>query len=302
MPREQAAKSANQQYADLYARIDVDAIMHGLRALDPEVAFAIDFEKRLCREIGRKIGRDYGQIGEWEIPGSCDLIGIRGDRVVIRDYKFGKHDGPNSLQNKFFCASLYLLGRGDSFLSEVVEIDPDTGSHRVLTSDIGLFDIEDYISQVRAGMVRAKFEETEWRQTGTVHVKVGDWCQWCNSRPACPAYTSLARSMVTDLVDIRSRLEAMTPLQQGEAWVKMKAAKQVLEDVESGLKAIAAENRIPVGEDKEVRSNWQSKSSLSATELEKLAVNLGANAEDIERCRRTTTFQVFRVLPVKKGQ
>ena len=305
LPPENAMAGCDQEYLALYRAIDTDALFRDVASPEPEVAFALDFSTRKVRKLGSSVGRVYGDIAEFEIPGSSDLIYRRksNGKRVVRDYKFGQNSGALALQQMFFVAALFLLEGLDEVESEVVSIraeDPGIGTFDVACTSVGYFQVESYIEMMLDGAKVAAAAEKRWLETGVVNVTQGDWCQWCPCKPVCPAYTGLARAMVADLTDIRGKMEAMTPVQRGEAWQKMKMAKTILEDVEAALKGIASEEPIPVGDDKEVRPSWQQKSSMSAADLEKLAVSLGANAADIDRCRRTTQYQVFRVHS-KKG-
>ena len=297
-----AIKSVPEDHVPMCRAIDMDGILAGLTGTVPEVAWALDVMTRECREIGRGIGRKYGKLGQYELPGSCDLVAIRArdGKLIVRDYKFGHNDGPRSHQNMLF-ASVYILGGADSVISQICSVEAEgdrMGSFTIEEAEIGPFDVESYLEEWRAGALRAEADERRFIETGQVSVCRGDWCDWCGARTAgsCPAFAGLARTMVTDLGDIAARVSAMTPEQKGSAWTKMKDCANLLEVIESALKGGCDEDHpIPISDGKEVRPQMQSKTSMSSKALLDLAMRLGASAEDINRCFKKTHFPVYKI-------
>ena len=150
---------------------------------------------------------------------------------------------------------------------------------------------------------RAIKAQAEWLETGVANVKTGSWCDYCGCKAAgsCPAYAGLAKSMMSDITSLNDRLALLTDEEKGAAWIKLKAVKSVVEMMEAGLKGMCSEEApLPISDEKEVRPVYQTKTSLSAEALLKLAKELGASVTEIDNCHRTTTYPVYRIVNRKQ--
>lgn len=83
-----------------------------------EVAFAYNVLSGEAREVGRSIGRNYGQLAREEIPGTTDRMYVMDDHVLVEDLKsgngyaeqlagvFDKPEDNAQLQHNSLCAAL----------------------------------------------------------------------------------------------------------------------------------------------------------------------------------------------------
>lgn len=297
---DEAIKNVGAEHVALCRSIDVESLFLGVVDPRPEVAYAIDLETRKVRLIGQSIGRAYGDKGKYELVGSCDLMAkTPAGMILCRDWKTGSHSGPKSHQQMFFCAVAILEG-ADSVLSQVVAIEPEgprMGTWELLEAEVGPFDVEAYLEEMWAAAKRAEQEEKAYRETGVVRVNVGDHCSWCGCRSAgsCPAYAGLAKTMVADLTTLADRIANLTPEQAGAAWLKYKEAESLIEVIGKSLKGYVGDGAIPLPDGRTVSATQQSKTSMSKEALLELAIKLGASAEDLDRCNRRTSYNVYRI-------
>ncbi len=84
--KEAALAKIPERFREMCRRIQLDGL-----PLDPsyvrEIAIGYDFATGKAREIGRRINRQYGQLGLLEIAGSADVAWLSGDMVVVADFK-----------------------------------------------------------------------------------------------------------------------------------------------------------------------------------------------------------------------
>lgn len=300
---EQAAEAISEEYREICLKLPLDVIWKSTKQREPEMAYAVNFQARTARFIGRSIGRNYGELGEWEVAGSADLISRRDmdENFQVSDYKTGDAPGPRgNMQLMFFAAALYLLYGVHEVEGRIVYIDPDTAKVNVEKATYGTIDLEDFIDDLVLTIEAIKKAERRFLETGTVSVNKGKWCDWCPGMTTCPAYAGLVRNLVPDMLDVHSRLSALTPEQRGIAWLQYREAEGLVKEIGSSLKAIAANEPIPIGEDKVVLPVKTRKTSLDGKAAFELAEKYGASKEELADCYRRISYDVYRVVNREK--
>ena len=184
MGAEAALRLVPLEFLDVCANIELDT----LPAVDPdkwagEVAFAYDWQKDACRELGRGKNRDYSGAEDSDFCGTADVVGINETEVIILDYKtgFGRLGGVGKLGQlrSYALAACRTYGRDQA---RVGTINPLTSKWEtaVLTSEdlaahsLALFNVFSAEVPIHGG------EPHE-----------GAWCQYCPAFDSCDAKRKL---------------------------------------------------------------------------------------------------------------
>jgi hypothetical protein len=275
------------EYRDVCARIDVPALRAEFDVVELEVAFRFNPLTGQATLLGHGLGRQYPAPACGDIFGTADLVGLTywdGLWVVV-DWKsgFGDVEAPeDNLQLAFAAVALAVLRH----LSEVQvrigrvlasgKIDWDLHTLRRYELDATHERLERlYLRAVEAAAALAREEEP------VLHL--GPWCRYCPALAACPARTSLARSMASDAVDLASRVKALTPAQQGSAWLKVQEILAMAESIKDVLKDLARQQPFPVGDTKEVRETHYWRRTFDKERAIAMLLERGATPEELEQ-------------------
>lgn len=274
--------------------------LHDVRS---EVAYAIDPFRRTARELGVDIQRRYHEHGITpdELPGSNDLEGTRIDDVpVIVDLKFGWERVTAAEEN----AQLHVFAAAKAWMLNVPEVEVriayvrPSGKVELDSATIGRLEIDCFADEVEDAIVRSREMRRRYLAGGPVDVNPGPHCRWCGGMENCSAYTSLARSMLSDLSDVEARLTLLTPEQAGNAYNLMARAALILERVENALKARAKQEPIPVADGKVLRAISYPQAKFSQTAAVDLLKTKGASEEELAGLYTIAQVEQVRVTNV----
>jgi hypothetical protein len=234
-----AAAKLEEEFPGLAAEL-VEA-MDGVEAAVSEEAYVVDVQARTSAFLGTNIDRKYEEalgrpLNPYEICTSIDVHGRRGGKRWVRDFKFGVYHGWWQLYIQAM-AVLWLPGR-----EEETEVDAgftfieDRDGVLSMTSDaktLYVIDLDQRASELMAAFEKAK--ELDKLRPEDMLVVEGKWCQYCGAFPHCPAKWRLAKAMLG--ADLIGNVDALTPSQCGEAWLKLGEVKRnVIEKLEAALK------------------------------------------------------------------
>lgn len=257
-PRDKALAAVTEPaWRETCEHLDLTRLGGDLHDVRSEVAYALDVVGRTARELGVNIARGYTGIGDVELPGSCDIEGTRFDDVpVVLDIKTGWEPVAPCAENPqiMFFAWVRMLLTGAPAVEGRIAYVREDGSVRLDSHTFERFDLECFADGLEemAGLVIAT--RRAYAAGATVQVARGSHCRYCEAMPFCPAFTQLARTMATDLVDVRASIAELTPAQAGVAWSKAKAVETLLEEVLDALKERARLAPIPTPEGKLVKA------------------------------------------------
>lgn len=180
---------ARKEYADAargqkeHARLEANPPPGSI----PEVAFAFNVLSGRAREVGRSIGREYGELAEGEIPGTTDLITPEQDHLLVTDFKTGagfrvKHPTENlQLQHNAICA-MAVYGKPRAILQIIF-----TRTGEVLDAELDIFDVAEVRERLRAIWEACREPEPA--------VNPGEYQCWrCPAMKACPNPFKKARA------------------------------------------------------------------------------------------------------------
>lgn len=284
------------------AMIDWDRLLRGLHSVRSEVAYALDVRARTARFLGINVGRQYetaaiaqgAPLGEWEVPGSCDIEGVdSAGRIVIDDIKSGFRSvlrAETNGQLLFFAACRMLMpdSNVDEVEGRIARLKSDGDINDNDRAVYSRFDIDVYLDEYESALTKAKEARALYLAGGVPDVSEGPHCEHCLAFNACPGKTALVRAAVPMLADIDARIAAMTSEDAGAAFeIAHDRIKPVIERVLNALKErVNREGYLPLPGGKKMARSITSagKPHFSAPLARGLLVQLGANAEQIQRC------------------
>ena len=280
----------------LCARIRVSRISAGISSdLRCEAAYALKPGEESARFLGLDLDRHYPELEPGEIAGTNDLEGTRLDGVpVVGDIKTGNdvtacEDNP---QAQFHARARQLVTGADEVEARILYIRP-SGYVEIDDHEFGRVELEtfeDRVVDMRHGVRLARAAVLAGQ---TPKVTTGAHCKYCPAMPACPAYAGLARRFVPELETMAGQMAALTPEQQGEAWLKVKTIERLVGAAEDALKELARQAPLPLPNGKVIRPVTVVRNDFSKDAALALLTAKGATAEEIAGCfRRNETEQV----------
>jgi hypothetical protein len=251
-----------------------------------EVAYALDLERRSARELIANGHRDYSSATETEICGTADLVAelYRRDQDETRrqwcvlDWKFGAVPvEADSAQMRTLAAMVLLLEIAESVLAIIVQSPPEGKA----TVRLHLFTRDDLLAHVEM-LAEAANEVRE----GAVQLQRGPECTYCPAVSSCPVQLAKLSQLVAP-----AGIGTITPARAGEIWLELRQAKKRLEAIEDACKELAAaEGGLPLPGGKRLTLVQRTRSSVDAKQLEAIARGHGASDDEIDACKKTTTY------------
>jgi CRISPR/Cas system-associated exonuclease Cas4 (RecB family) len=189
------ADSGQRDHADLARQTLTNDLPTALERFVPprprvEVKLAYDVATRVGRIIGEGEGRDYGTPGPFEIVGSCDVIGIDGDRVVVVDWKTGFRDVEPAATNAqlwfYALAACRALGL-DAAVVRIVY----TQTGRCDEYEIDALELAEFAGKLEALHGEIAKRQRLYADGKPLDTREGSWCRYCASKHACPSKTAM---------------------------------------------------------------------------------------------------------------
>jgi hypothetical protein len=189
------ADAGNVEHAELADQLLRGELPDWIAAVMPasarsEVALGFDVATRAGRIIGENLGRAYGDVGPFEIVGSCDVIGIDNDSVVVVDFKTGHADvepAATNAQLAFYAlAASRALGKSSAIVRIVY-----TRTNRVDEATLDALDLAAFADRLEQLHIRAAANQEATRRGEVIATREGTWCRYCPSTPFCSAKNAL---------------------------------------------------------------------------------------------------------------
>jgi hypothetical protein len=298
------------EWRETCRHLNWQGLVGDLNSVRGEMAYALDVETDEVFELGSNIGRAYPSVGPTTFVGSDDIEGVRLDDVpVVGDIKSGHAEVTaceDNAQIRFFCRVKQLQTGAPRVEGRILYVRED-GHVRQDCHEFGAFDLESFQDDLRTMARRISDARARLAAGDSLSVYSGDHCTYCPAMQACPRYTALARNLVPELLYIKARFAAMTPDQQGSAWLVYGDAKALLEEIGSALKAIAKQAPIPLPDGKVVKEIEFDRSDFSREKALQQLEARGATAADIAGLYVEHRVHQVRVVgrkskPTKKGK
>lgn len=185
-----------------------------------EVAYAFDVLTGKARELGRRLGRAYGQLAETEIAGTADKMIVERERVVIRDYKSGHGFNvpapKKNIQLGFYAVAACAVEGKDAARVELEFTDRGDSPG----DDLDAFDLAAIRARIRAIWDAATAKEPK--------VVVGDNCSGCPAIRNCPAHLTMAIAFSEGLWPGVFPTDGLTVEKVAQGWDFLDRAYRVL--------------------------------------------------------------------------
>ena len=198
--------------------IDLEQIPHG----DFEVAYSFDVIAQEARELGRHIGRNYGNLFDTEIPGTADIVWQDDGTLTVDDIKTG-HDpvtppGKNLQVGHNVVSALLTTppeerSRIRKLRTGIVTIGPD-GEVFIDRAEIDSFRFDEIVEDMRSIWNGVQEARVRYIETGHVDVRpVPRLCRYCPCVLACPAHVDAVKSFRQVLTDPAAAKEQAAALE-----------------------------------------------------------------------------------------
>jgi hypothetical protein len=251
-----------------------------LRALDldelpvnlaTEVAYRIDLDSGVVRELGRNIDRAYEDIagppGKYEIDLTLDIVGVDLPGSThfsgfVADYKSGhtKYPPPDmfgqTLLGALAVAQRERVGR---VVVQLIHIHDDGDRHKV-TRDVNEWDLGQFAEEGKAAIDLAYHYEAELEAGRGVKVNEGSHCQYCPAYKNCPAKVALVRSIPAEMTalgvnvvqqdgtiaKLDLRRSEITVARAAMQWMAVERLETVLKAIKTEICGLASFEEIPL--------------------------------------------------------
>ena len=278
-------------------KVDWHALGGDLHDVRSEVAYVLDVRNRTAREVGVNIGRSYPELGEWEIPGTADIEGVRFDGVpVVDDLKSGWGEVTRSEDNGQlgFFAAVKLITTGASEVEVRIAKLRDDGSVTPDSATLSAFEVESFIDELDAGAERVHAARRVYLAGGPLDVTEGPWCRYCDSKTWCPAYTRMALAMTQNVDELAKMVAHLDEDGATKALRDWRYIGEIHEMIGKALKARARAQGIGIDERKWYAEVMTSRKSFDADAALALLRSYGASDSQIGGLYKESTFGVVR--------
>lgn len=262
-----------------------DRIFSRFQTYEPEAGFALHLKSGTSRYLGR--GRDSMKYRKPdELGGIVDLWGrLVNGALCVLDYKTGRNIGPikESMQMRACALAVARANNETSIVTCVAYIDVagELDVKQVLFTERELNAIEIELFDLMEKYYKAELMVKQGLIPSTT---VGDHCGWCKSKYTCPAQTSLIRGALGDMERIKAQMAVLTPIQLGQAWIKVNMIEDLVECVKNAIKVAVQDQPIPTTDGKALQMKHGEKYSFfSNKDAIKLLKKKGATDEEISK-------------------
>lgn len=157
-----------------------------------EVAYAYNFATNTSRKLGEGIGRDYGALSEFEIPGTSDLVYRRDDgNLAVVDWKTGERFSADKYADQMMFLGLCAISApGETATSvELILVHKDEhGNLDRYRRIVGEFELLEFASKVASQMM------AEGAPCAGIHCSR----QWCKAVAVCDETHKAIEKMVPE--------------------------------------------------------------------------------------------------------
>jgi hypothetical protein len=236
--------------------LDVASLPTDPAAFAPEVALAYDAVTGKAREIGRGLGRAYGDVSPTEFVGTVDIAALAGDDgAFVGDWKKGwSHSRltPPPARNLQIKAGLVAACRAWGRArgkGQIIRIFDDGETYAPAPTAFTPAQVDAAEGELVMLASRIMLDRERYAAGEEVQAVTGTHCGYCPSFQWCPANVALARELGGAPVDWKARtLALLTPENAPQVYQRMKQARAVLDEVEEAVKTYARQTPIDLGD------------------------------------------------------
>jgi hypothetical protein len=268
-----------------------------------EAAYAWDYVSGVGRHLGNNLGRKYNST-ETEFAGAADALGVDQDDVVVVDLKTGRGSvaAPDRNMQLRFLALAACRAHGFERARVGLWLAPAGSEPRWQWAHLDAFELAVVETELRDIARRVLAAREAVAKGETPRLTIGEHCSrmYCPSAVYCPARSGLAHRLGNNLAEWRAELVALfEPSTAGQVYQRVKAARAVLNEVETALYGFARENPVDLGNGKWLREHetrrevldgdvvYKAVAALHGPEVALAAVELKATKAGLERALKS---------------
>lgn len=290
--RDAALSEVSDAARDLCEQLPLDELPTGGRL---ELAYAYNYQTRQARILGEGKSRDYSDVTPEEFCGTADLIGGKDGRGVVWDWKSGRNAGDPKTAGQLLLAALALVSIDD----EMQEVEVafcylrDDGTYFVDRATVDRFDLAAFAEKLKDLPRRIAIERDKIENGRQPDVSNGPWCRFCPAVAACPAKVALAKHFGAELLTIRDRITAMSPVERGKVYDKALQYKDILDEVLAGIKESARIDPVELPDGRVLREvEWKVPTKVDADVAEEVLTELHGErvAKEAVTVEKSTTL------------
>ena len=290
---EKALANVPQKYLERCRDIDIASLPIDPDRFQAEVAFAVDCSDGSARVLGRGIGRDYGDLRPFEIPGTTDICGVLDDAVYVADIKTGFEDvtppasNPQLLHLGYAAAKVH--GKDKAILDIIYVRESGIRYERGIVEGFG---IDAFGLRLRETFIQVGAAQAAVARGDDPQLSEGGWCKYCPAFVHCPQKARLAVALGTgELIKVNAELTRGSAVR---AYHKLLAAKAMLRKIENTIYVLAEQEPLDLGDGTllgmvEKRGNeklngdtvWPVMADLHGREVADAAIRRTATKKDI---------------------
>lgn len=206
-----------------------------------EVKLAWDVFSGVGRILGEGAGRNYDGVQSTEIAGSCDVIAVVGEAVVIIDWKTGFADVEPAATNSQLWFYALAAARALGCSSAIIRVVYTKRDGWCDEHEIGPLELAEYASELQSLNGRIESARKAYRETRQVETNEGSWCKHCPSKSVCPSKNALLAQVASRGLAIIGDT-AMTPERAAEAHREIERFESLLNEAKKRRDAWVTEN------------------------------------------------------------
>lgn len=204
------AKYGTRNHDEVEAGTKQVRALEGVTISETEPSYVIDVKKRTVTQTGHH--RQYGELGEWQIGTTPDLVGLRSDNtLIVRDYKSRKRveSAATNLQVRTQVLAVATVAKASSVNAGLIYLNDGEED----LADFGLVDFSAIWADLTS--ICQRIDEIKSLPLEQLKFNAGSHCTYCDGLLVCPTQRAMVKvfSSQTEVLtqeDLTAKFMAMT--------------------------------------------------------------------------------------------
>ena len=226
--------------SSICSSLEIDRIPVGDN-FSAEVSMAFDPSTGIARVIGENLTREesYSSLGEYEIGGTADVVGVGDGFVYVADYKSGRSDKTRAFMHWQLRALAVMASKCFGTRSAIVQLIhmPDESITWSDTAEFDEFDLDEFAEHL-SGMIDSVKSDCE--------PVTGPQCKYCPAFRSCPAQIDMLSAISDE--SCLDGYDEITVDMAADAWIAIEKFELAAKRVKSTIFDLATETPIDLGD------------------------------------------------------